>query len=70
MPKLRKPKIIRKKTNHDLDYKKIRLGIEVREDLRDKFREAVEENNDTMTNVLVDYMEYYIKETQKQSNKG
>lgn len=72
MPKkiVRKPKIKRNEENHNLEWKKIRLSIEIREDLRDRFREAVEENNDTMKDVLTDFMEYYIKETEKQRLKG
>lgn len=67
---VRKPKIKRHEEKYNLEWKKVRLGIEVRESLRDEFREAVEENNDTMTEVLADYMEYYIRETKKHKRKA
>jgi len=63
--KIRRPKIVRNEKNHDIEFKKVRIGLEVREDLRDRFKEAVELNNDNMTNVLADYMQYYIRETER-----
>ncbi len=63
--KIRRPKIVRNENTHEIEFKKVRIGLEVREDLRDRFKEAVELNNDNMTNVLADYMQYYIRETER-----
>jgi hypothetical protein len=66
--KIRKPKIIRKDSGkHNLTHKKVRIGLEVKETLRDDFKMAVTENGENMTEVLADYMDYYIKQTRKKN---
>lgn len=45
--------------------KKVRIGLEVREDFRDEFKAAVTRNGENMTDVLVEYMEYYIAQVKK-----
>lgn len=66
MTKIRKPKIIRKDSGkHNLVWKKVRIGLEVKETLRDDFKMAVTTNGENMTEVLADFMDYYIKQTRK-----
>lgn len=45
--------------------KKVRIGLEVRENFRDEFKAAVTRNGENMTDVLVEYMEYYISQVKK-----
>lgn len=68
--KIRKPSIVRKKDGKkDLVHKKTRVVFIARETLRDDFKLAVEANGDTMTDVLTEYMDYYIKQTRKKNHK-
>ena len=68
--KIRKPSIVRKMDGkRDLVHKKTRLVFITRETLRDDFKMAVEANGDTMTDVLAEYMDYYIKQTRKKNHQ-
>ena len=64
---LRKP--LQKKQRLQLSIKKNRIGFFVKETLRDDFRMAVETNGDTMTDVLAEYMDYYVKQTRRNNHK-
>lgn len=68
--KIRRPSIVRKTDGKkELVHKKIRIGFFVKETLRDDFRMAVETNGDTMTDVLAEYMDYYVKQTRRNNHK-
>lgn len=68
--KIRKPSIVRKTDGkRELVHKKTRVVFIAKETLRDDFKLAVEANGDTMTDVLTDYMDYYIKQTRKKNHK-
>lgn len=68
--KIRKPSIVRKMDGkRDLVHKKTRVVFIAKETLRDDFKLAVETNGDTMTDVLTEYMDYYIKQTRKKNHK-
>nr|WP_263324694.1 hypothetical protein [Neobacillus sp. Marseille-Q6967] len=68
MQPARKGKLTR--GNKSLQVKTVRVSIEIPENIRDNFRDAVERNGKTMKDVLTLYMQKYIwKQGELQKNR-
>lgn len=70
MEHLRKGNLTRGKKTDCLKVKTVRLTVDVPQNIRDSFREAVERNGKTMKDVLKLYMQKYIwKQGELQKNR-
>ncbi|MEH7121393.1 hypothetical protein V7128_28935 [Neobacillus vireti] len=70
MEQINRSETINERKRNEVNTKTVRLSIEVPENIRENFRDAVEKNGKCMKDVLKIYMQKYIwKQSELQRNR-